>query len=651
MLLKDEGDRKLKKPRFFVRYSFIIAAMISILIAVTIIGCIQERNVKLTFTNFSSEDEFRDYLSAQTQQYIYQIVEKGSAPFISDITTPTPTPIPIPSPTPAEQTKQVIPNEIGDERYSLTNVQVEGIDEPDIVKVDGENIYLSFNYPFYPLPKPTFQSHFLENKSIDEGYERYKTIIISAYPPERMEKKYEIKDFGQLLIQNKTLIIFSYNHISAYNISNGEKMWNMEINGQFVTARLYEGKVYLITRKWIDYYKPCPIEILNIDGKPISVRCMEVFHPIQPIPATVTYNIMVINPKSGEVEKKISLIGSYDSVIYMSYKAIYVTYFKIMDQAEIMFNFLSKNRDMLPIEISKKIEKLRDYDISNKAKYVEIQVILQRYLSSLNEDERKKFENEFWNRFTKYRNENIREIERTIIIKLSLDLEPIANGEIPGKLLNQFSLDEYNGYLRVATTVGGTNDLYILDENLKIIGSLKNFGEDERIYAVRFIGDRGYIVTFRQVDPFFVIDLSNPEKPEIKGKLKIPGFSSYLHPISEHLILGIGKEKSYVKISLFDVSDAENPRELSKYILKEYWSDILTTHHAFLLDKKHKIFFLPASNGGYVFKYDNDLELIKVIDERTIRAVYIDDYLYIIGEKIVVFDENSWEKVNEFSYS
>ncbi len=651
MLLKDEGDRKLKKPRFFVRYSFIIAAMISILIAVTIIGCIQERNVKLTFTNFSSEDEFRDYLSAQTQQYIYQIVEKGSAPFISDITTPTPTPIPIPSPTPAEQTKQVIPNEIGDERYSLTNVQIEGIDEPDIVKVDGENIYLSFNYPFYPLPKPTFQSHFLENKSIDEGYERYKTIIISAYPPERMEKKYEIKDFGQLLIQNKTLIIFSYNHISAYNISNGEKMWNMEINGQFVTARLYEGKVYLITRKWIDYYKPCPIEILNIDGKPISVRCMEVFHPIQPIPATVTYNIMVINPKSGEVEKKISLIGSYDSVIYMSYKAIYVTYFKIMDQAEIMFNFLSKNRDMLPIEISKKIEKLRDYDISNKAKYVEIQVILQRYLSSLNEDERKKFENEFWNRFTKYRNENIREIERTIIIKLSLDLEPIANGEIPGKLLNQFSLDEYNGYLRVATTVGGTNDLYILDENLKIIGSLKNFGEDERIYAVRFIGDRGYIVTFRQVDPFFVIDLSNPEKPEIKGKLKIPGFSSYLHPISEHLILGIGKEKSYVKISLFDVSDAENPRELSKYILKEYWSDILTTHHAFLLDKKHKIFFLPASNGGYVFKYDNDLELIKVIDERTIRAVYIDDYLYIIGEKIVVFDENSWEKVNEFSYS
>ena len=84
-------------------------------------------------------------------------------------------------------------------------------------------------------------------------------------------------------------------------------------------------------------------------------------------------------------------------------------------------------------------------------------------------------------------------------------------------------------------------------------------GKDERIYSARFIGDKGYLVTFKQVDPFYVLDLSNPKKPEIKGELKIPGYSSYLHPISDDLILGIGKEGSVVKVSLFDVSDPTNP--------------------------------------------------------------------------------------------
>jgi len=132
--------------------------------------------------------------------------------------------------------------------------------------------------------------------------------------------------------------------------------------------------------------------------------------------------------------------------------------------------------------------------------------------------------------------------------------------------------------------------------------------------------------------------------------LKIPGYSSYLHPITKDKILGVGKEESNVKISLFDVFNPENPKEIDKYILKEYWSDILNTHHAFLLDSKHQIFFLPGGQGGYIFSYkDNKLELKRAVsDILAKRAVYINDYFYIIGEnKIVVLNELTWDKVKE----
>jgi len=188
---------------------------------------------------------------------------------------------------------------------------------------------------------------------------------------------------------------------------------------------------------------------------------------------------------------------------------------------------------------------------------------------------------------------------------------------------------------------------------LNIVGSVKDLGLTERIYSVRFLQDKGYLVTFRQTDPFYVLDLTDPTKPELKGELKIPGYSSYLHPITKDKILGIGKDGSNVKVSLFDVVSAENPRELDKYSLSEYWSDILNTHHAFLLDDKHEIFFLPGSRGGYVFSYnDDELKLVKTVSEITAkRAVYIEDFLYIIGDdKIVVLDENSWERTNEIEF-
>jgi inhibitor of cysteine peptidase len=145
--------------------------------------------------------------------------------------------------------------------------------------------------------------------------------------------------------------------------------------------------------------------------------------------------------------------------------------------------------------------------------------------------------------------------------------------------------------------------------------------------------------------------LSVPTKPVMTGELKIPGYSSYLHPLTDTLILGIGKEGSKVKLSMFDVSDVSNPQEIDKYSLDEYHSEALNNHHAFLMDAQNEVFFLPGSKGGYVFSYsNNEFEMLKAVGENQVkRALYLDDYLYVIAsESITVLDMKNWVEISEF---
>ena len=149
------------------------------------------------------------------------------------------------------------------------------------------------------------------------------------------------------------------------------------------------------------------------------------------------------------------------------------------------------------------------------------------------------------------------------------------------------------------------NNVYVLNDQMERIGALTHLAEQETIYSTRFIGDRLYMVTFKRIDPFFVIDLSTPSKPKVLGKLKIPGYSDYLHPYDATHIIGIGKETatndwggvstSGVKIALFDVSDVENPKQLDKVQIGDAGSDsaALTDHHAFLFDRNKNLLVIP----------------------------------------------------------
>ncbi|MCI8551253.1 MAG: hypothetical protein HFI68_11830 [Lachnospiraceae bacterium] len=183
-------------------------------------------------------------------------------------------------------------------------------------------------------------------------------------------------------------------------------------------------------------------------------------------------------------------------------------------------------------------------------------------------------------------------------------LEAEGSRRFLGWLNNQFSMDEYNGYLRLVATVddyrsgGQVNSLYVMDEDLEIVGSIHNLAPNERIYSARFMGDTGYFVTFRETDPLFSVDLSDPQNPKIMGELKITGFSSYLHGYSENLLLGIGKEinprtgeTEGLKLSMFDISDPGNVTEKEKKVLEAYQeSDALSNHKAVLIDTDKNLF-------------------------------------------------------------
>ncbi len=177
--------------------------------------------------------------------------------------------------------------------------------------------------------------------------------------------------------------------------------------------------------------------------------------------------------------------------------------------------------------------------------------------------------------------------------------EYVASGSVEGHLLNQFSLNEHEGRLQVATTSGapwGFQDqsesfvsVFNQDgDRLAQIGQVGELGRGERIFSARFIGDTAYVVTFREVDPLYVVDLSDPTNPTVRGELKIPGFSSYLHPIGDDRLIGVGSEATETgritgaKVSLFDVSDPADPREVDTWTLPNASTDVQWDHHAFL---------------------------------------------------------------------
>lgn len=265
--------------------------------------------------------------------------------------------------------------------------------------------------------------------------------------------------------------------------------------------------------------------------------------------------------------------------------------------------------------------------------------------------------------------ENKTQIARFKIQDGNIELK--ASAELGGRLLNQFSIDEYKEHFRfvltetvtikegtvtnngstVTKTVDETttlNSLVILDGDLKETGKISNIAPDERVYSVRFMGDVAYFVTFRQVDPLFSVDVSNPKNPKIIGALKIPGFSNYLFPYGDGNLLGIGQnadEKTgrtgSMKLSMFNISDPSNVTENDKTDIPAVHSEALYNHKAVLADYGRNIIAFSAygtykQNCFFVYSYENG-QFVKKLEVETkntgiCRGIYIGKIFYIVTD-------------------
>ena len=268
--------------------------------------------------------------------------------------------------------------------------------------------------------------------------------------------------------------------------------------------------------------------------------------------------------------------------------------------------------------------------------------------------------------------DNLAAKNQTILRKLSYNkgkLSGSAQGKVKGYLNDSFSIDEYDNTLRLVTTVthnvgssSQSNSVYVLDADLKTIGKIEDLAKDEQVYSARFLGDTGYFVTY---DPLFSVDFSDPENPKILGKLKIPGFSEYLHFYSDNLLLGIGMDTDEngvtngVKVSMFDISDPSDVKEVSKYTLDQYYySDVFSDYRAALVDPEKNLIGFPLSGSAdqyVILSYDKDQGFQVQMQEEVngnsylgTRGVYANDKFYVInGNAIEAYRMGDYVKIDD----
>jgi inhibitor of cysteine peptidase len=516
--------------------------------------------------------------------------------------------------------------------HSETNNQVQGVDEGDIVKTDGTYIYQVMNQKLViskAVPADDMKvvssipfDHDIQPRHLFMGKDKI-VVIGESWSHEGMEAKEKI--MPRPMNGSSTVMI--------YDISNKDKpalLRTVEVEGHYITSRKINDTLYFVSNLYPDYWladknpkmdlRPRVKDSLEGEGAKPIPVDSINYFPQAIQPNFTMISALAIEDPKADLNVK-SYLGSGNS-IYMSQENLYIAVEKFGD---------SEGLDASSTEVYKFA--VDDSKITYK-----------------------------------------------------------ASGKVPGRVLNQFSMDEHEGYFRIATTDGevwndkkpSSNALYILDGNMKKSGEVSNLARGERIYSVRFMGDKAYIVTFKQVDPLFVIDTADPENPEVLGELKIPGFSTYLHPIDENHLIGFGFDtkimddgKSFnkepriirngMKISLFDITDFNQPKESDTEIIggSGTHSYLLDDHKALFHEPSRHLYGFPisvyhdkkGSEYEQVFDYQGALlyeitpekgielkaklaeddagqkEIYETWENNIQRLLYIDDYVYTLSNR------------------
>lgn len=590
--------------------------------------------------------------------------------------------------------------------YSQTNVQVTGVDEPDIVKTDGTYLYIVSGNKVIIVKATPAEDAVIECEIEVNDTLTIRNIFISG---SRLVVFTEGNNYpiyrSHIILEDETsgLSIAPYwywspdTHIKVFDLKdleNPELVKNVVVPGRFSGARMIENFVYVVTIQYsydILYLDEdqtiVPSIIVNDEVKKIPLS--DILYVDTPEESSSLTNIVSVNIHDDEddVTAKIFLLGN-SQILYVSRDNIYITYSTTIYDYDVLKGIVDEVlMPFLSESIKSELELVNTLSINEYQKQTVTEWILQNYTDNMDEELRENISLEV-----------LKRIDRTIVHRISINdgqIQYEAQGTVPGHASNQFSLSENGDYLRISTTMeswrirnfisGGVqsqNNIYILNMDLELVGSVEGLAPGERIYATRFLGDKCYLVTFRQIDPFFVIDLSDPTDPTVLGELKIPGFSTYLHPYDETHVIGIGRDGIKVKVSLYDVSDVSNPIELSKCEIENnddsWWraqSYALNEHKAFLFDREKNLLVIPVGTyykqSAYVFdiSVENGIELKGNIthdsgineedDEEDIygygydygysikRALYIDNVLYTISDNMVKM--NSLEDLSGIS--
>jgi uncharacterized secreted protein with C-terminal beta-propeller domain len=533
-------------------------------------------------------------------------------------------------------------------RVGTTNVQVGGVDEPDLLKTDGSNFY------YAPLGRDRPRSH----DEADEAGEPDGSIsVLDVDEPAAPAVRGEVDDTGTLLRDGDTLVVIGRDAVTGYDVSDpGDpgREWSHSLEGRLVTGRLVDGRVYLVLASPVDREDPCPVRPL---GGAAGVDCTEIQRPTRQIDVDASYTTVALRPGDGSVTDETTVVGTHaETAVYATGDRLYLTYTEHPRLVSFVFDLTINVSTVFPEDVKDEFRSIRDANRSRDWKLDRASEVYRNWTDPMDDEERERVVETFRNETERYLEAHKREMTTTGVVGIALrdGLPVVAHGSVPGRPLNQFSLSEREGTLRVATTVPGMggaeteNDLYTLDAGtLDRVGSVQGMAPDQRIFAARYVGDTAYLVTFRQVDPFHVVDLSDPSAPEELGQVRLPGFSTYLHPLTDDRILGIGEESGRVKAVTFDASEPTDPVVEDDLRLDAGFSAVERSHHAFTIDRRHEVFFLPTGESGVIVDYSDGALSIETrvdTDGPAQRARYVGDYLYVFGaESVVVVDETTWE--------
>ena len=525
-------------------------------------------------------------------------------------------------------------DEVLESMRSDTNVQVQNVDEADIVKVDDKYIYYvsGKKVVIIDAEKPETSEKIVEiNFENEKFYPReiyvnnQKLIIVGNEYNDTVKTEFAEIDSATNDMSIKEDIINvnddSKSGVIIYDISNvkePKEIRRVMVDGMYLSSRKIENYIYFVVNKYIytpgiknnnleeleqyqDQYKPKYIDTaVEEDEKYIDYDNIYCLDGTDEANYLILVGLNIDNEEEAEIQTFLGA-GQY---VYSSEKNMYIATNKITYGDD--YEILSENTHILKVAL-------------NNGKF---------------------------------------------IFK--------AEADVNGQINNQFSMDENGDTFRIATTTGNiwtidentSNNLYILNDKLEEIGKVAEFAKEEKIYSVRYVGDKAYVVTFKQTDPLFVIDLSNPSNPQILGELKIPGYSTYLHPYDETHLIGFGYDTKEdgtqittngLKMVMFDISDLNNPKELFKINIgdsKYTYSELLFNHKALLFSKEKNIIAFPiySSSGRKSYTraaiYEIDLEkgftlkgeigtVTDNADEHINRIVFINDTYYTLSNSLV----------------